>query len=137
MRIVNLAIDKHRYIQDQILARIEDDRTRLERIAYEEAEKLRRINMEKLENERLQIIRMHDDREKALYDQLNRLDRDEEERRRNRQPLTQEVPVHNNYEHFADGDADYSTLSQQQIHGLLADLFGTDSHPLFPIEFKP
>jgi len=27
---------------------------------------------------------MHDEREKALYDQLNRLDRDEEERRRNR-----------------------------------------------------
>jgi hypothetical protein len=48
---------------------------------------MRRINMEKLEAERLQILRMHDEREKALYDQLNRLDRDEEERRRNRQPL--------------------------------------------------
>ena len=40
--------------------------------------------MEKLEAERMQIIRMHDDREKQLYDQLNRLDRDEEERRKNR-----------------------------------------------------
>lgn len=72
---------------------------------------MRRINMEKLEAERLQILRMHDEREKALYDQLNRLDRDEEERRRNRQPLQQEVPVNNNYEHFADGDAEYSSLT--------------------------
>ena len=56
----------------------------MERHAYEEAEKLRRINMEKLEAERLQQMKIHDERERSLYDQLNKLDRDEEERRRNR-----------------------------------------------------
>lgn len=40
--------------------------------------------MEKLEAERMRIIRIHDEKEKSLYDKLNRLDRDEEERRRNR-----------------------------------------------------
>lgn len=66
------------------MADVETERQRLERLAYEEAERMRRINMEKLEAERLEIIKMHDERERALYEQLNRLDRDEEERRRNR-----------------------------------------------------
>ena len=87
MRIIQRAIESNRHIQDQILNDVETERQSLEKIAYDRAEELRRINMEKLEAERLQILRMHDDREKQLYDQLSRLDRDEEERRRNRQPL--------------------------------------------------
>lgn len=63
---------------------IETERHDLERMAYEEAEKLRKINLEKLEAERLHQIKVHDERERSLYDQLNKLDRDEEERRRNR-----------------------------------------------------
>ena len=84
MRVIHKAIETNKFIQDQILADVEVERQRLERIAYEEAERMRKINMEKLEAERIQILKMHDDREKQLYDQLNRLDRDEEERRRNR-----------------------------------------------------
>jgi len=66
------------------LTDIETERHALERHAYDEAEKLRRINMERLEAERLQQMKVHDERERSLYDQLNKLDRDEEERRRNR-----------------------------------------------------
>lgn len=53
MRVINQAIENNRFIQDQILKDIEIERQQLEKIAFEEAEKLRKINMEKLEAERL------------------------------------------------------------------------------------
>jgi len=48
---------------------------------------------------------MHDDRDRHLQDQLSQLERDEEERRRNRQPLQKQQPVAANpdFEHFVDG----------------------------------
>ena len=109
---------------------LETERYRLERYAYDEAEKLRRINMEKLEAERAQQVKIHDERDRALHDQLRKLDRDEEERRRNRQPLQYQEPVAGNFEHFADGDIEYSALGNIQISKLCDDLF---DHP--PIIF--
>ena len=56
--------------------------------AFDEAERLRKINMEKLEAEKVHQTQVHDERERALLAQLAKLDREEEERRRNRKPET-------------------------------------------------
>jgi len=66
--------------------------------AGQEADRLRKLNMEKLNAERemkikqlnaerARLINIHDERDRALHEQLRILDRDEEERRRNRKPL--------------------------------------------------
>jgi len=39
-----------------------------------------------LEMEREKLIKMYDERERSLYDQLNKFDKDEAERRKNRKP---------------------------------------------------
>ena len=53
------------------------------------------------------------------------MDRDEEERRRNRKPVQQQQPVAGNpdFEHFVDGSQPYNQLTDDEIARLCYDLF--------------
>jgi hypothetical protein len=53
LRVVEKTINHNIYVQDEILRGIEIERAELETFAYNEAEKMRRIQMERLEDERM------------------------------------------------------------------------------------
>lgn len=101
-----------------------------------EAERLRKLELERLiaerdakvrqlQAERARIIQMHDDRDRHLQEQIRLLDRDEEERRRNRKPVQQQQPVAGNldFEHFVDGSQSFTQLGEDEIARLCDDLF--------------
>ena len=68
---------------------------------------------------------MHDDRERSLFDQLNKFDKDEADRRKNRKPtkMEQRIEGHTDFEHFADGNQDFAFLGQEQVIALCNELF--------------
>ena len=121
MRVVHRSIKAYQSVQDQVLKNLQVERADLMKNAGQEADRLRKLNherliaerdmkMRQLEAERARLIQMHDERDRALHEQLRLLDRDEEERRRNRKPLQQQQPIAGNldFEHFVDGNEQFA-----------------------------